>query len=382
MGAVNNTVVHVSPRVQSFGGIESLQALHRGLSGNQIFVGLFDRDPALQVGCINLNFTWRTSLRRMRAEFRRALAPYAGSLVVYHNGWGLPLFSELDGASRRVVMLHADPSYHALSLAAFQGRIDGAIAITPATQRAVVKALPNLAGLRAQGFRVPIEFPPKGSRQIRPRGPLVLGWAGRVERAQKRLDRLPAFLAALRARGVDYRFEVIGNGSYRRTLARRVDDRVRFHGWVPREEYWRILAGWDAMVFFSDHEGGPIALLEGMAAGLVPFHPAIGGSWADIHGPAVDPRCAYSPGDMPGLARGVTEMFAESPEQIACWRERARELVAGHTAENYLHEFQTFLSAIRTEPSISEPIRRRGCWQDWLPLGAVSRVFPGRLHSD
>ncbi len=373
------SVVHVSPRVQARGGIETLHTWHRQLPGKQVFVALFDRGAATRPGYVNLDCTWRTPLAEMRRRFARALAPYAERLVIYHNGWGLPLLQDLDQAHRRAVMLHADPAYHAPDLAGLSTLIDGALVITPAVQSAVIAALPELAGGRANHYRVPIELPPTvTARAARPQ--LTLGYAGRIERVQKRLDRLPEFLRAMRATGMEFRFELIGDGAYRTKLEQALTSQAHFHGWVSRPEYWRIMASWDAVVFFSDHEGGPIALLEGMAAGALPFYPARGGSWGDVYAPRVDLRCHYPPGDMPALARAIQEIFQRPAGQLRNMRERSRALVQAHRPEQYLADCSEFTARTCAAARISRSPHRGLHLSDVLPLGLVTRLAPGLLN--
>jgi glycosyltransferase involved in cell wall biosynthesis len=373
------SVVHVTPHVQARGGTETLHAYHRHLPGEQVFVALFDRDPEARPGYVNLGFTWRTPLGEMRRRFARAFAPLAGRVVIYHDGWGLPFFQDLDGAGRRLVVLHSDPAYHAAALPGLAGLIDGALAISPAVQAAVAAALPALAGDRVRATRVPIELPP--ARVARAAGgPLILGYAGRIERAQKRLDRLPGFLRALRAAGVDFRFELIGDGTYRPALERELAGQAHLHGWVTRAEYRRIMAGWDAVVFFSDHEGGPISLLEGMAAGALPFYPAQGGSWADVYAPRVDPLCHYPPADLPALARAIQTIFQRPAAQLEQLRARSRELVLAHSPENYLADCSDFIGRVAAAERISGSPSRTPRVSDLLPLGWVTRMAPGLLN--
>lgn len=372
-------VLHLAPRVQSHGGTETLHTYHRRLPGEPVFVALFDRDPEPRDGYVHLAITWRTSLWEMRRRFARALADYPDRLVVYHDGWGLPLLHDLDRSRRRVVMLHSDPAYHAAALPGFSGLIDGALCITPAVQAAVGAALPELADGRSFAYRVPIGVP-RGKNQARKVGePLVFGYAGRIEVAQKRLDRLPDFLRALRATGLDFRFELLGDGSYRNQLEGAVAGQAKFHGWLSRGEYWRVMAGWDGVVFFSDHEGGPIGLLEGMAAGAIPFYPQRGGSWADIYVPQVDPVCHYPPGNMPALARAVQRVFQHPPSHLNGLREICRTLVQAHTPENYGAACLDFFGHMASVPRISGTCRRRAKLSDLLPLGFVTRFAPRLL---
>jgi glycosyltransferase involved in cell wall biosynthesis len=373
-------VVHVSPRVQARGGIESLQEIHRRLPLPQTFVALFDRRPRARPDYVNLDFTWLTPLWRMRRKFARVLAAHGGSVVVYHNGWGLPLFHDLDAAARRVVFLHANPAFHAPDLPTFAGLVDGAAGVTPALRDAWQRDLPELTPARTILLRAPVEAPALAGPARRPGGPIVLGYAGRIERAQKRLDRLPGLIRALRATGQSFQFEILGEGRLRASLERRLASRVRFHGWISKAEYWQVLAGWDGIVFFSDFEGGAIALFEAMAMGVVPFYPAIGGSWGDIYAPQIEPRCCYPPGDMTALAQTIHQVFRLPPAEIEMMRSQARELVAGHRSETYEAACLALLRTIMSLPRISLTRRRRPRLTDLLPLGLVTRLTPWALR--
>lgn len=374
-------VVHVSPRVQAHGGIEALHALHRTLPLTQAFVALFDRRPEERAGYFNLNFTWRTTLGEMRRKFAEALAPHAGSVVVYHNAWGLPLLCPGDGAARRIAFCHAMPAFHAPDLPAGAGLIDGLLGVTPALSEAWRKWLPGIEPQRTCILPLPVSPPGEGETR-RLRGEIVIGYAGRVVREHKRLDRLHDFLQALERTGVRHRFEVIGDGELRPELQRRLGARVRFHGWVPKDEFWRVLTKWDAVVFFTEVEGGPIAMLEGMAMGAIPFYPRIGGSVGDVYAPQVDPLCHYPPGDLIELAASVQRVFARTPEAIEAMRERARRLVAGHRPERYAESLIGHLQRIAALSRISRADggASRGGWTDKLPLGFVTRAARGLLR--
>ncbi len=371
-------VVHVSPRVQAHGGIEALHLHHRLLPVEQVFVALVDRRPEPWASYVNLNFNWRTPLGRMRRDLARALAPHAGSVVIYHNAWCLPLLHAGDGAGRRLPYCLASPSFHARDLPGSAGLVDGAMGITPALTAAWPTMLPGIGADRTRVLPLPVEMPV--ALPPRPRtGELVIGHAGRIVREQKRLDRLPAFLRALDRTGLKYRFEVLGDGPLRASLQRELGDRVRFHGWTDKTEFWRVMAAWDAIVFFTDLEGGPIAMLEGMAAGAIPFYPRIGGSVGDAYAPQVDALCAYEPGDLAGLATNVQRVFAKTEDERTHLRARAQALVAGHTVAAYGEQLLAFVERIATMPRLSTSAANRRHWSDILPLGLVVRTMPSLL---
>jgi glycosyltransferase involved in cell wall biosynthesis len=352
-------LVHVSPRVQARGGVEALHLHHREWSVPQHFVALFDRDPGAWPNYTNLNFTWRTPLWKMRRVFRRELAAHAGSVVIYHHVWGLPLFHDVDAGARRIAYCLGMPSYHEADLTASTGLVDGAMGITPSLDGCWRRTLPELAAERRQMVPVPVVVP-EGIAAARDRNDeIVLGYAGRLERRHKRVDRLPELVRALRATGRKFRFEVLGDGVLRETLQKELGGVVTFHGWTTKDEFWRVMSRWDAVVFFSEMEGGPIALLEGCALGAIPFFPAIGDSLGDLYAPRVDELCHYRPGDMQALARNVDRFFARPKLQVDEARARARAAVSRHLDDSYRTGVLDFAARVAELPRISTGRSRR-----------------------
>jgi glycosyltransferase involved in cell wall biosynthesis len=373
-------VVHVSPRVQAIGGIEALHKYHGALPFRQTFVALFDRHPEPRPDYVNLDVTWRTSLGEIRRRYRQAMATRSGSLVVYHNAWGFRLLGDVDGAERRVTFFHADPAYHLPDLPMLAGMLDGAAALAPSMVEVCSAPPLQLPAPRVAGLRAPIE-PPAANAPERAGGrPLVLGYFGRVEKAQKRCDRIPELVRALRAAGLEFSFEVIGDGSLRPQLERELAGQVRFHGRLASGKLWPVLSGWDAIVLFSEHEAGPIAMLEGMSVGVLPFCPWMGGSWGDVYAPQVDPDCHYRAGEMTDLAARLRRVFGRNASELAALRARARRLVESHRPPAYQAACANLLQTIMVEPRLSRPGQRRSRPSDLLPLGLVTRLAPALLR--
>jgi glycosyltransferase involved in cell wall biosynthesis len=112
-----------------------------------------------------------------------------------------------------------------------------------------------------------------------PDGTFVVGWAGRLTEIKRPLDLVRA-LAALRGRGVDAAFVLLGDGALRpdvEALAAElgVADALHLMG------YHRGLADWhaafDALLLTSANEGTPVAVLEALAAGRPVVATAVGG---------------------------------------------------------------------------------------------------------
>ncbi|MCB0832683.1 MAG: glycosyltransferase family 4 protein [Bacteroidetes bacterium] len=106
-------------------------------------------------------------------------------------------------------------------------------------------------------------------------GPLRLVYVGRlVQRAKRILDLIDALALVMRTRD-DIIATLVGDGNELQTLQERIEsysleDRIRIIGTIPSEKIQTILAHHHVLVLLSDYEGTPGAVMDGMAAGLVP----------------------------------------------------------------------------------------------------------------
>ena len=106
---------------------------------------------------------------------------------------------------------------------------------------------------------------------------VVVGGVGRMKREQKRVGRWPALVKALESAGIDFRFELLGDGPRQPWLEQQLPSgRTIFHGRKSGDEYASVLRGWDFITSVSDYEGLPISMLEAFSAGVLPLCPAIG----------------------------------------------------------------------------------------------------------
>jgi len=385
-------VVHVYQTLQEQGGVETLLGIHRrydesvGLAPQ--FRMLFERrSPPTDTRYYNWNFRWFHPLAIMRRDFGRVMARTGGAVVVHHSCWGTPFLAEADASGRRLIFLHNAGDRHLEGfLGAHRGYVDGVLSISPLAAGPVARHLPEIDGERFCAPAAPIHPPAvlPSRRRWREGEPLVIGYAGRLWRSQKRLDRVVPLVAALRAAGVNFRLELLGDGPYRRVLEHRLAgcSEVKFCGWLTQDDYWRTLAGWDGICFFSDFEGGPLTMLEAMAVGTLPFYPRIGGSLGDFYTPQVNETGYYPAGDVDALARAIRTVFTQDRPVIEAQRAKARELTARHTFEAYERDFAAFVQRIAAlprrsrEPAAALPARLA----HWLPLGFVTRVCPGLLR--
>lgn len=380
-------LVHVAPHARGFGGIETLLARHaahdagHGIDAWQ--VGLFEKNARIQNNYTAMHFGWRSTPRAMRRALAGELAKRGERVVVWHNAWALPWFADVDTSRRRIMVMHADPSYYRGWLPRLAGWLDGVLAVSPGGVVAARETFQELSGERVRYLPLPIDPPVLATETRVVDGVVRIGCAGRLARPQKRWDRLVPFVAELRRLGVDFRLEVIGRGPLEQWLRRELagEPRVEFLGFLEKADYWRRMARWDLSLFFSDVEGGPLVLLEAMAMGVVPIYPAIGGSMGDEYAPQIDERCHYRAGDVAAAVQAVRAMAGLTPERWRDLRERARALAAKHVGMSYEASFAEFVREIAAAPRISRAPTggRVARWTDRLPLGLVTRAFPGAL---
>lgn len=106
-------------------------------------------------------------------------------------------------------------------------------------------------------------------------GPLLLVYCGRLVQSQKRIMELVEALCTVVRRHPHIEATLIGNGPGRHAIASRIADsglgaRIRLQGTVPSEHIQETLARHHVLILLSDYEGTPGAVMDGMAAGLVP----------------------------------------------------------------------------------------------------------------
>ncbi len=380
-------VLHCSATREDHGGVQSILAFHQardpGLGFDPRFVSFFDRTVTWPGDCSSLaGHGWET-VGALRRHFGRAARARATDVAIYHDAWGLDWFAPLDGAARRVVFLHTElPNLDELVLKSAP-QADGFLSVSHAMADRVRRLVPDFPPERILGLEYFVDPPPALARReiaVAPEAaPIRLGYAGRIRLAQKRLDRLPALLAELDRRGVDYVFEVMGDGPYEPELRRRVAGhaRVKFLGWRDGDAYWETVATWQALVIFSDFEGFSRAGMEAMMGGVVPVYPQFSPAGAELLGP-LSAHGLYPVGDMAAAANRIAGLAALGPEQRARLGRQAREHLAAHSPDNYLASYRSFLRDLLAAPPRARPVPPPA-WHNWMLLGLYTRLFPHRF---
>jgi glycosyltransferase involved in cell wall biosynthesis len=164
---------------------------------------------------------------------------------------------------------HSDHEYEARVIGHYEGVLGRVVGVSEELAEGTRDQLAWRAGdvsCVPYGVETP-DAPP--TRESLDRRPLRLAYTGRMEHRQKRVMALLTMSRALRARGVDHRLTVVGDGP-----AAEVFDRAAAGmAWVRRApacggaEVRAMLDSSDAIVLASRYEGLSVSMLEGMARG-------------------------------------------------------------------------------------------------------------------
>jgi glycosyltransferase involved in cell wall biosynthesis len=207
---------------------------------------------------------------------------------------------------------------------------------------------------------------------------VVIGWVGRMQTEQKRVERLPALVKALESAGIDFRFELLGDGPRQPWLEQQLPSgRTIFHGRKSGDDYASVLRGWDFITSVSDYEGLPISMLEAFSAGVLPLCPAIG-SGGDEYSAKLGDEFVWDAFDFGQAAAKLKSILAKPESALGQARAEARALTGCHSEAGYFRTFDEFVQRIANEPrAAAERLTKRPFYfSDRLPFGLMTRLWP------
>jgi glycosyltransferase involved in cell wall biosynthesis len=260
-----------------------------------------------------------------------------------------------------------------------------AVGVSPAVREGAAARFPAKPVI---GIDNGIELPTEAERHARREWklPLRLLFVGRLIDSHKGVFRLPAILAACRARGLPVTLSLIGDGPDRRRLARLfakagVSDLVTMMGMQPPSAIAAAMRDHHVFVFPTNTEGMPLVVLEAQANGCVPVSTLLPGITDVAIEDGVTGRL-MALGDIEACVDHIADMLDRG-----AWQRHSDAAVA--RAERLFslaamgEQYETLVAALaRGAHPISRPYHRSKSlsdvpftWQDHLPR-VVLRCLP------
>lgn len=117
--------------------------------------------------------------------------------------------------------------------------------------------------------------------------PIKIGYAGRLEKTQKRMDLLLKLIQTLLQKRLDFQLEIAGTGTYENIIhdfveKYHLEDKVSMRGQMLRENMPNFWKSQDICVNLADFEGRCISITEAMGNGAVPVVTDVSGVRDDI----------------------------------------------------------------------------------------------------
>src|SRR5262249_50355781 len=173
-------------------------------------------------------------------------------------------------------------------------------------------------------------------------GPARLLHVGSLNRVKDQATMLRA-LAVLNERGVSFEMDVVGDDTLHGEIHRLAAElglsaRVRFRGFLTRQQLRPIVEAAHVMVLSSRHEAGPAAVLEAAAAGVPPVGTRVGqiAEWAS------DAALSVAIGDAEAMAAAIAQLLGDEELRLALAREAQRRALAedaDYTAQRFRAQY-------------------------------------------
>ncbi|MEC9331144.1 MAG: glycosyltransferase family 4 protein [Verrucomicrobiota bacterium] len=360
--------------------MQSILKRHHSREQDSHFLFSFEANNFKEPNISGLGVDGWDSIRCIRKKLAKHSDLFPDSVAVCHNMWGLQFLTELIPAKRRIGILHSDWTTLRPFLQSQKELLDGVLCVSNTLMELVAECLPELSkDNRIQLIPYPIDgVPIMPNRMSLVKRPVIIGWIGRMQEEQKRVDRLPSLLKAFDDAQIDYRFELLGDGPMQEWLEKQLPaDRTVFHGRKSGDDYYSTLSKWDFITSVSDYEGLPISMLEALSAGVLPLYPTIG-SGGDEYAEKLSSNFVWEAFQFEQAASKLNLLLKQPEATLHQSRLKAVNLTARHSESEYFRIFDSFTKQIVDLPRISnaELPNRPFYFSDQLPFGLMTRIWP------
>ena len=314
----------------------------------------------------------RENLFHVLRRCAKAIPPGPG-VVVAHDWLELATAHRHDFGRSLVQVLHGDMEYYYTLAERHEPVVDRFVCFSRACQRELRRRLPaRTDDVRYVPYGIEVDVPTRQADD----GALRLCFVGRMDHGHKGVLDLPLIDAALARRGARVVWTLVGAGPDEERLraAWGTPPHVRWLGRVPNADVAPLLATQDVFVLPTRAEGFPVALVEAMAAGVVPVVSNIRSGIPQVVEPG---ETGFRPdrGDNEGFAKAIVALEADR-ELLETMSVAARERIrANHEVRACTRVWDELLHEVSQRPR--RPWRRRtvpyGSRLDrpWLPNALV-----------
>ena len=373
-------LTHFFTYFRNLGGVQSILKRHHSREQDSHFLFSFEANNFKEPNISGLGVDGWDSIRCIRKKLAKHSDLFPDSVAVCHNMWGLQFLAELIPAKRRIGILHSDWTTLRPFLQSQKELLDGVLCVSNTLMELVAECLPELnKDNRIQLIPYPIDgVPIMPNRMSLVKRPVIIGWIGRMQEEQKRVDRLPSLLKAFDDAQIDYRFELLGDGPMQEWLEKQLPaNRTVFHGRKSGDDYYSTLSKWDFITSVSDYEGLPISMLEALSAGVLPLYPTIG-SGGDEYAEKLSSNFVWEAFQFEQAASKLNLLLKQPEATLHQSRLNAVNLTARHSESEYFRIFDSFTKQIVDLPRISnaELPNRPFYFSDQLPFGLMTRIWP------
>ena len=373
-------LTHFFTYFRNLGGVQSILKRHHSREQDSHFLFSFEANNFKEPNISGLGVDGWDSIRCIRKKLAKHSDLFPDSVAVCHNMWGLQFLAELIPAKRRIGILHSDWTTLRPFLQSQKELLDGVLCVSNTLMELVAECLPELSkDNRIQLIPYPIDgVPIMPNRMSLVKRPVIIGWIGRIQEEQKRVDRLPSLLKAFDDAQIDYRFELLGDGPMQEWLEKQLPaNRTVFHGRKSGDDYYSTLSKWDFITSVSDYEGLPISMLEALSAGVLPLYPTIG-SGGDEYAEKLSSNFVWEAFQFEQAASKLNLLLKQPEATLHQLRLNAVNLTARHSESEYFRIFDSFTQQIVDLPRISnaELPNRPFYFSDQLPFGLMTRIWP------
>jgi glycosyltransferase involved in cell wall biosynthesis len=219
--------------------------------------------------------------------------------------------------------------------------------------------------------------------------PFRIVYSGRLAEEQKRILKVVSTMIGICKKFPEVECSILGEGESRDRITQMIIDegfelRIALKGRLTKDEVARELKNSQALLLLSDYEGLPLAVLEAMAAGVVPIARKIESGIPEI---VRTGKTGYLVGDDPDEVNHAVGEMIGNPDRWQYLSRAARELIRdSYSGETSHLQWEKVIEEIARKPDLApldlkakemtfQPINKLLLQYDYRTPPMIKRVY-------